>query len=172
MKNKIQPTQKERLMRDNDFIVSKTDIKGKITYANKIFIEFSGYSQDELLNAQHNIIRHPDMPRGVFKLLWDTLQSGQEFNGYVKNMSKDGGFYWVFANVTPSYDKNNKLIGYYSVRRKPSSQAVSIVEPVYKDMLDAEKKAGAKDAMDTSIALLLNVLEQQGVSYEQFAVSI
>ena len=172
MKNKIHPTQKERLMRDNDFIVSKTDTKGRITYANKIFIEFSGYSQGELLNTQHNIIRHPDMPRGVFKLLWDTLQSGKEFNGYVKNMSKDGGVYWVFANVTPSYDQNNQLIGYYSVRRKPSSQAVSIVEPVYKEMLDAEKKAGAKGAMDVSIAILLNVLEQQGVSYEQFAVSI
>jgi len=172
MKNQIQPTQKERLMRDNDFIVSKTDLKGRITYANEIFIEFSGYSQYELLNAQHNIIRHPDMPRGVFHLLWKTLESGKEFNGYVKNMSKDGGFYWVFANVTPSYDENRNLIGYYSVRRKPSKEAINIVEPVYKEMLSAEQKAGAKNAIEISTALLVTTLEQQGVDYEQFSVSI
>jgi len=170
MKRKIQPTQKERVMRDNDFIVSKTDLKGRITYANKIFIEFSGYSQDELLNTQHNVIRHPDMPRAVFNLLWKTLESGQEFNGYVKNMSKDGGFYWVFANVTPSYDNNNKLIGYYSVRRKPSAQAVSVVEPIYNEMLAAEKNAGAKNAIDAATQLLLDKL--QGVDYDQFALSI
>ncbi len=170
MKRKIQPTQKERVMRDNDFIVSKTDLKGRVTYANKIFIEFSGYSQDELLNTQHNIIRHPDMPRAVFNLLWKTLESGQEFNGYVKNMSKDGGYYWVFANVTPSYDNNNKLIGYYSVRRKPSAQAVSVIEPIYNEMLAAEKKAGAKNAIDAATQLLLDKL--QGVDYDQFALSI
>ncbi|RKZ97394.1 MAG: aerotaxis receptor Aer [Gammaproteobacteria bacterium] len=170
MKRKIQPNQKERVMRDNDFIVSKTDLKGRITYANKIFIEFSGYSQDELLNTQHNVIRHPDMPRAVFNLLWKTLESGQEFNGYVKNMSKDGGFYWVFANVTPSYDNNNKLIGYYSVRRKPSAQAVSVVEPIYNEMLAAEKNAGAKNAIDAATQLLLDKL--QGVDYDQFALSI
>lgn len=170
MKRKIQPIQKERTMRDNDFIVSKTDLKGRITYANKIFIEFSGYSQDELLNTQHNIIRHPDMPRAVFDLLWKTLESGQEFNGYVKNMSKDGGFYWVFANVTPSYDNNNKVIGYYSVRRKPSAQAVSAVEPIYKEMLAAEKSAGAKNAINAATQLLLAKL--QGVDYDQFALSI
>ena len=172
MKNKIAATQKERVMRDNDFIVSKTDLKGLITYANEIFIEFSGYTPYELLNTQHNIIRHPDMPRAVFELLWKTLQSGQEFNGYVKNMSKDGGFYWVFANVTPSYDNNHKVIGYYSVRRKPSLQALAVIEPIYKEMLMAEKNSAAKNAMEVSTALLLTKLEQQGISYEQFALSI
>jgi len=172
MKNKINPTHKERVMRDNDFIVSKTDLKGLITYANKIFIEFCGFTQYELFNAQHNIIRHPDMPRAVFDLLWKTLQSGQEFNGYVKNMSKDGGFYWVFANVTPSYDNNQNVIGYYSVRRKPSQQAIAIVEPIYKEMLQTEKNSGTRDAIKNSTALLMSKLEQQGVSYDQFALSI
>ncbi len=170
MKNKIQPTKVEKVMRDNDFIVSKTDLKGRISYANKIFIEFSGYSQDELLNQQHNIIRHPDMPRAVFYLLWKTLQSGQEFNGYVKNMSKDGSFYWVIANVTPSYDDNNKPIGYYSVRRKPSQQALNIIEPLYKEMLLAEANAGAKEAIHIATQLLVNKL--QGVDYDQFALSL
>lgn len=170
MKRKIQPTQKEIIMRDNDFIVSKTDLKGRITYANKIFIEFGGYTQDELLNTQHNIIRHPDMPRAIFHLLWKTLESGQEFNGYVKNMSKDGGFYWVFANVTPSIDNNNKVIGYYSVRRKAAAQALSAIEPIYKEMLAAEKNAGPKNAIDAATQLLLSKL--QGVDYDQFALSI
>lgn len=172
MKNKIQATQKERVMRDNDFIVSKTDLKGRITYANKIFVEFSGFTQEELFKQQHNIIRHPDMPRAVFHLLWKNLQSGQEFNGYVKNMSKDGSFYWVFANVTPSYDNNKNIIGYYSVRRKASQQAVAIIEPIYKEMLAAEKTAGAKNAIEVSIGLMSAKLEQQGVGYDQFALSI
>ncbi len=170
MKNKIQPTQEEIVLRDHDFIVSKTDLKGRIIYANKIFIEFSGYTQDELLKTQHNIIRHPAMPRAVFDLLWKTLQSGKEFNGYVKNMSKDGSSYWVFANVTPSYDHQKNLIGYYSVRRKPSEEALSIIEPMYKEMLAAEKNAGAKDAIGISTQWLINKL--QGVDYGQFVLSI
>ncbi len=159
-------------MRDNDFIVSKTDLKGRITYANKIFIEFSGYNQDELFNTQHNIIRHPDMPRAVFHLLWQTLQAGKEFNGYVKNMSKDGSFYWVFANVTPSFDNNNRVIGYYSVRRKASQAALDVVTPLYREMLMAEKNAGAKNAINASTSLLLEKLDQQGVGYEQFSLSL
>ena len=105
--------QRERVMREDDFLVSKTDLKGRITYGNRIFIEFSGYSEAELLGAQHNIVRHPDMPRGVFKFLWDTLQAKQECFAYVKNRSKDGGFYWVFANVTPSYAADGKVDGYF-----------------------------------------------------------
>lgn len=172
MKNKLPATEKERVMRDKDFIVSKTNLTGLITYANEIFIEFSGYSQEELFKTQHNIIRHPDMPRGVFELLWQTLQSGQEFNGYVKNMSKDGGFYWVFANVTPSYDENHNVIGYYSVRRKPSLQALATIEPIYKEMLMVEKANDTKNAIKASTHLLMNKLEQLDISYAQFSLSI
>ena len=172
MKNKIQPTQKEIVMRDDDFIVSKTDTKGRIIYANKIFVEFSGYTQCEILNKQHNIVRHPDMPRAVFNLLWDTIKSGEEFNGYVKNMSRDGSYYWVFANVTPSYDKNKRNIGYYSVRRKPSKEALNVIIPIYKEMLTAEKNAGPKDAISASAAILLDKLAPLGVGYDQFALSL
>lgn len=101
MKYKVVPTSNEKVMREDDFIVSKTDLQGIITYGNRIFIEFSGYTEAELLGSQHNIIRHPDMPRGVFKFLWDTLHAEKECCAYVKNMAKDGSFYWVFANVTP-----------------------------------------------------------------------
>jgi len=172
MKNNVEPTLHERVMREDDFLVSKTDLKGRITYGNRIFIEFSGYSEKELLGAQHNIVRHPDMPRGVFQFLWDTIQARQECFAYVKNMSKDGGFYWVFANVTPSYDAHGQIEGYFSVRRKPLPQAVGIVDVLYHQMLELERKVGPKEACEASIGLLTRVLEEKGMSYETFILSI
>ena len=168
----IKPTSVERVMRDEDFIVSKTDLKGRITYGNRIFIEFSGYSENELLGAQHNIIRHPDMPRAVFKLLWDTLQAGQECFAYVKNMSKDGGFYWVFANVTSSYDAQGNVTGYYSVRRKPKAETVKVIADLYRAMLEAEKKAGAKDAIAASSRILTDLLKEKRTTYEELILAL
>lgn len=159
-------------MREDDFLVSKTDLKGRVVYGNQIFIEFSGYREEELLGQQHNIVRHPDMPRGVFKFLWDTIQQKQECFAYVKNMSKDGAYYWVFANVTPSFDANGQVEGYFSVRRKPKAQAVQVVADLYRQMLDAERRAGPKDACAASLALLTGLLAQKGVSYESFILSI
>jgi PAS domain S-box-containing protein len=172
MKNKQMPTRQERVMRENDFIVSKTDLKGRITYCNRVFIEFSGYAEHELLGAQHNIVRHPDMPRGVFKLLWDTLEQKKECFAYVKNMSKDGGFYWVWANVTANLNEHGKSEGYFSVRRKPNRDAVNTLTELYRLMLDEEGRAGPKDACDASLACLSHVLNQKGVSYEQFILSL
>lgn len=173
MKDKtITPTQHELVMRENDFIVSKTDLKGRITYGNQIFMQFSGYSEEELLGTQHNIIRHPDMPRGVFKFLWDTLQAGQECFAYVKNMSRDGSFYWVFANVTPSLDESGQVEGYFSVRRKPRAQAVEVVSGLYRLMLEEERRVGSRDACAASLALLTGLLAEKGVSYEAFILSI
>ena len=137
-------------MRDQDFIVSKTDPRGRIVYANRIFMEFAGYSEKELLGTQHNIVRHPDMPRSVFKFMWETLESGREFFGYVKNMASDGSFYWVFANVTPTFDTQGRIKGYYSVRRRPNAEAVRQVGQLYADMLAAERAAGPKNAIDTA----------------------
>lgn len=168
MKRKIEPTQTEKIMRPDDFIVSKTDTTGRITYGNEIFIEFSGYSETELLGTQHNIIRHPDMPRGVFKFLWDQIAAGNEVFAYVKNMAKDGSFYWVFANVTPDYDSNGKIIGYLSVRRAPKRSVLPTIEGVYQHMLALEKEAGPRNACSASLAWLVSVLEEKGATYEQF----
>lgn len=172
MKYKVTPTSHEKVMREGDFIVSKTDLKGRITYGNRIFIEFSGYSEEELLGAQHNIIRHPDMPRAVFKLLWDTISAGKECFAYVKNMSKDGSFYWVFTNVTPSYDQQGNMIGYYSVRRKPKASGVAVASAVYKAMLEAEQKAGPRDAIEASTKILVDILTEKGLSYEELVLAI
>ena len=172
MKYKTAPTQQERVMREDDFIVSKTDLKGRISYCNRIFIEFSGYTEQELLGAQHNIIRHPDMPRGVFKFLWDTVGQKKEIFAYVKNMRKDGGFYWVLANVTPDMNEQGVIEGYFSVRRKPKREAVSALADVYHLMLEEERKAGPRDACDAAIGLLVGLLNQKGVSYESFILSL
>jgi PAS domain S-box-containing protein len=145
-------------MREDDFIVSKTDTKGKITYGNEIFIKMSGYEETELLNAPHNILRHQDMPAIVFALLWERIQKGEFINAYVKNKCKNGDFYWVFANVTPSYNTSNQIIGHYSVRRKPSDKAIQIIEPLYKQLLKIEKEQGK----EASRKLLEQTLKETG----------
>ena len=164
-----QPTQHEKVLTEDDFIVSKTDLKGLITYGNRIFIEISGYSEAELLGAPHSILRHPDMPRVVFKLLWDTIEAKREIGAYVQNLAKDGSFYWVFANITPSFDANGSVIGYFSVRRKPKPEAIQAISPLYRTLLEAERRAGDGQAgMKASAAILHQALEQKGVSYEEF----
>ena len=173
MKNRaLTPTRNERIMREDDFIVSKTDLKGLITYGNEIFIEFSGYTEHELLGSQHNIVRHPDMPRAAFKLAWDTIQAGREFFAYVKNMSKDGGFYWVFTHITPDFGPRGEIVGYYSVRRCPRRDALAKIEPVYRQMLDAERAAGARDAIGAGTKVLTDLLQQSRMSYEQLVFAL
>ena len=172
MKRDITPTTVERVMREDDFIVSMTDPKGRITYGNRVFIEFSGYSEQELLGTQHNIIRHPDMPRAVFKLLWDKISNKEECFAYVKNMSKDGGFYWVFTNVTPTFDPAGNITGYFSVRRKPKLSGIEAVTPLYAAMLEAEQKAGPANAVEASGKLLADVLKQKGLSYDELVLAI
>lgn len=166
---KITPTSEEIRMKEEDFIVSKTDAKGKITYCNEIFIYFSGYEEVDLIDQPHNIIRHPDMPRSVYRMMWANLQKEQEFFGIVKNLCKSGAFYWTFANVSPSFDEKNQLIGYYSVRRKPSQKIIDMLTPVYQQMVAEEAKhSGSQAGMDASIKILNDTIAQQGLSYNEF----
>ncbi|HIE58597.1 MAG TPA: PAS domain S-box protein [Hydrogenothermaceae bacterium] len=165
----ITPIDKEIEIPDNKFLVSKTDTRGIIKYANTTFIEISGYTEKELIGSNHNIIRHPDMPRAVFKLLWDTIQSGKEFWGYVKNLAKDGSYYWVFAHVTPSYDTSGtKIIGFHSDRRKPRKEAVLKVSQIYAEI----KKAEAKGGLEAGLKKLNEILETEGKDYAEFVFSI
>lgn len=170
--NNIVPTQVERILADDAFIISKTDIKGKIIYGNRTFNDYSGFSEKEYLGVQHNIVRHPDMPRAVFKLLWDEVQAGREVFAFVKNLCKDGSFYWVFANVTPSYDMNGNLIGYFSVRRKPNRQTLPLVANLYQQMLNAERQAGTRDAIQASTDILLAALTSANSSYENWVLKL
>jgi len=173
MKNKTPPTDHEIRLREGTSIVSKTDTKGKITYANRIFMEISGYRESELLGVQHNILRHPDMPRGVFKLLWETIAKGEECFAYVKNLCKNGDYYWVFANFTPDYDPQRNINGYFSVRRPPRQEAVNTVIPVYREMLAIEHRAGPKNACTASLEYLNNIIKEAGhAGYQTFILGI
>ncbi len=150
--------------------MSKTDLKGRITYSNRAFMRIAGYEEHELLGIQHNIVRHPDMPRAVFFLLWQTIQSGREFLGYVKNMTKSGDFYWVLATVSPSVDADGNLIGYTSMRRTPRRNAVEAIQFFYQDMLEEERRVGAKEGMEAAVAKLQQSLGK--VPYEKFVLSL
>jgi PAS domain S-box-containing protein len=163
---------KEQFMRENDFIVSKTDKTGKITYCNRTFMDFAKYEEAELLNQQHNIIRHPDMPRCIFKLMWDTIQMGKEINCYVKNLAQDGSYYWVHANVTPEFDSSGKIKGYYSVRRKPNKERLDKIKVIYQQLLSEERKNSLADGMKKSELLLNNLLKAENKTYEEFIFTI
>ncbi len=165
---KIIPTNSEKIFKSDTLLVTKTDLKGKITYANRAFMQIVDMGEETLLGAPHNIIRHPDMPKIIFKLLWTYLQKGDEIHAYVKNLSADGSYYWVFANVTPSFDtKSNKIIGYHSSRRAPTKEALSIIKPLYTQLLQAEKSGG----MSASEKIINNLLDEKGMAYDEFILS-
>lgn len=155
---------KERQVSSDAFLVSKTDAKGKITYCNMPFAEIVGAKSSELIGKPHNIVRHPDMPRVIFKFLWEYIKNKKEIFAYVKNRSFDGSFYWVFANVTASIDERGNIIGFYSVRRKPNPKALEIIIPLYKNLLEAEKS----DGMDASLKLFEQILKEKNTTYDEF----
>lgn len=153
---------------ENEIIVSKTDLKGRITYGNEVFIKLSGYEEHELLGKPHNIVRHKEMPKCIFKLLWERIQSGEEIFAYVVNQAKNGDHYWVFANVTPSFDNNGKIIGYYSVRRKPKSDALQTIQTLYSTLINTEKSGG----VNASMKYLEETLRNKGKNYDEFILSL
>ena len=121
-------------------IVSRTDLNGLITHANDAFVEMSGYTREELLGVPHHILRHPEMPKLAFKGLWDDVAAGKKWHGYVKNLRKDGSFYWVYATAVPNI-RNGVIVGYTSVRRKPSRTRINALIPVYQQWLAQERSA-------------------------------
>ncbi len=161
-------TNSEKKMGDNDFIVSKTDTKGKIIYCNEIFTKMAGYPAADLIGANHNLIRHPDMPRIAFKLAWDLIQNKKEFFGFVKNLCADGGYYWVLAYITADIDASGNIVSYTSIRRKPPQSAINAIEPIYKLLIDAEKSGG----MDASAKLLGNFLEENKIEYDELVINL
>jgi PAS domain S-box-containing protein len=160
----VTPTDIEHEVKSVDIVVSKGDAEGNITYANPIFVKLSGYSQGELLDEPHAILRHPDMPKIVFKYLWDMLKAGKDVKAFVKNLSKDGGYYWVFAHVKAATNPNGSFRNYVSTRRGMSAGAKSVIEPLYAKLLEAEKSGG----MEASLKLLSEFLQANGETLATF----
>lgn len=125
-------------MSEDEWICSKTDMEGVITYANDVFCRVSGYSSDELVGQPHNLVRHPDMPCIAFAWCWDTLQQGKEWKGQVKNRCKNGDTYWVDVTMTPQHNRDGEIVGYYAVRRKVSPEKIAEMDALYKQLADAE----------------------------------
>jgi PAS domain S-box-containing protein len=170
----VMPTDVEVFFDKDDIIVSKTDLKGRITYANQTFCHIAGYTEAELMGQPHNIIRHPDMPRAVFKLLWDTLFEGREVFAYVKNMAKSGAYYWVFAHVTPSFDQNRKVVGYHSSRRVPDRKIIeTTITPVYSAVLQEERRhRNGQAALAAGFKMVVDVLKSKNMTYDEFIFSL
>ncbi len=153
----------------DDLIVSKTDLKGHITYANHTFLEIAGYNEDEVVGKAHNVIRHGNMPRGVFEYFWKTISEGQEIFAYVVNSTKNGDHYWVIAHVTPSY-QNGQVVGYHSTRRKPNPQTInSTIIPLYDELNAIEAQhSNRKEGIQQSVSRLQEILDEKNASYNEF----
>jgi len=163
----------ERFFDEDELIASKTDTKGRVTYANDVFLRLAGYTEKEIMGQPHSIIRHPDMPRCVFKLLWDTISTGQEIFAYVVNRSKNGDHYWVLAHVTATMDRSGTIIGYHSSRRVPNRLALEQVKPLYAQLMDEEARhANGKEAMAASTQMLLDTLSGMGVGYGELIYAL
>lgn len=169
----VRPTGRESPFTEDEIIVTKTDPAGRIVYANEVFLRLSRLSLGEALGQPHNVIRHPDMPRCVFRLMWETMQAGGEFFGYVKNMATNGDHYWVFAHATPSFDAGGRIVGFHSNRRKPDTAQVGRIEPVYQRLLGEERRLeDRKSGLQAGTRMLDGLLQERGLTYEQFAFSL
>jgi len=164
----------ERTFKDDEIIVSKTDTKGRLIYVNQTFLDVADYTEAECVGQPHNMIRHPDMPRCVFKLLWDEISQGREIFAYVVNRTKFGDHYWVLAHVTPTFDEDGKTIkGYHSNRRVPDATALEVIKPLYAELKAEEDRHGnAKDGMNASLKMLQDKLAKAGMEYDEFIITL
>lgn len=161
-------TTNEMQLNKDDFIVSKTDTKGNIIYCNEIFAKMAGYPASSLIGANHNLIRHPHMPKLAFKMAWDLIKNKKEFFGFIQNLTIDGGYYWVFAYITADLDASSKIISYTSVRRKAPQSAIDQILPLYKLLLDAENRGGT----ESSAKVLEEFLEKHNTSYDELIINL
>ncbi len=169
MRAAVTPTGVERTFRDDQIIVSKTDLQGRLTYVNDVFVDISGYPESELIGQPHSVIRHPDMPRAVFRLLWERITGGEELFAYVMNLSADGSHYWVLAHVTPTLDADGAVVGYHSNRRTAGRAALDQVLPLYRAVLAEERRhRNAREAAAAGTEMLDRALEELGLSYAEW----
>lgn len=164
----------ERTFHADQVIVTKTDLKGRITYANDVFQKASNVTEKQSLGQPHSFIRHPDMPRCIFKLLWETIQDGREIFAYVVNRATNGDHYWVYAHVTPSFNDAGQIVGYHSNRREPERRILNDhVIPLYKKLREEEDRhPNRKDGLEASWKMLHDHLKAVGLQYDEFICTL
>lgn len=168
-----QPSGREVHFADDEIIVTKTDARGRITYANAVFERVSGYAEHDALGEPHNLVRHPDMPMCVFRLLWETIEAGKEIFAYVINQAKNGDHYWVLAHVTPTRDADGRIVGYHSSRRTATPEAVKAIAGLYGELRRVEKQyENASQATEAGLTHLREALAKTGKSYGEFVLSL
>ncbi len=172
MAQTIKPTSVERKLGDDAFVVSMTDREGRITYANRTFLEISGFSEAELIGKPHRILRDPAMPAALFKRMWDSLKHGDEFVLFIRSLGKDGSHHWGFSTLIPSHDAKGHVIGYYSVRRRAAPGAIDVIAGIYRTMREKELRAPGEAGVKASLAVLNDFLAEKGMSYDQFVHSL
>jgi len=164
----------QRDFEENEIIVSKTDLKGHLTYVNDVFLRLASYTEKEVLGQPHNMIRHPDMPRCIFKILWDSIQSNSEIFAYVVNRAKNGDHYWVLAHVTPSRDSSGNIIGYHSNRRVAKPETLNnIIIPLYRELSALENAhANRKEGLNASVEKVMGLLADKKMEVNEYFLSI
>jgi len=153
-----EPVNEEIELENNVYIESDTDLKGVITYVNDYFAEISRYAPNELIGQPHSIVRHPDMPRILYKILWDRIKNGENFVAAIKNLAKDGRYYWVFTDFEVLRDEEEQPIGYKASRKKISKHVTDVLDPIYKKLVEVEKEGG----MEASEKYLTDFLKSHG----------
>lgn len=163
--SRVTPTNVEIELDPKRYIISKTDTKGVITFGNDYFIEIAGYSKEELLGKPHNIIRHPDMPRIAFKMMWERINRGENMMAIVKNLAKDGRHYWVVTDFEPKLDPiTKKIVSHTAFRKAAPRKAIEAIEPIYKKLIELEKEGG----MEASGKFLEDFLKEKNTNYDKF----
>ena len=158
------PTGKETKLSSQQMLVSKTDAKGIISFGNDTFVRVSGYSESEIIGEPHNILRHPDMPKAIFYLMWKSIKSGKNIMAVVKNLSKCGNHYWVTTDFEIRKDRDGRIQSYIAFRQAAPRNVIKEIEPLYAKMLDIEKSHG----MDESLEYFYGCLDEKGMSYDEF----
>lgn len=164
----------EQYFEQDELIVSKTDLKGRLTYCNDVFLRIAGYTEKECVGQPHSMIRHPEMPRCVFGLLWETIQSGNEIFAFVVNRCKNGDHYWVNAHVTPSRNGAGTIVGYHSSRRVPDRHTLDTkIVPLYKELLaEEQRQANRKAGMQASTQIVTDMLRNKNMEYDEFIATL
>ncbi|MCC3861068.1 PAS domain-containing protein [Pseudemcibacter aquimaris] len=173
MKQGITPIDVENTFGKDEIIVSKTNLKGHITYVNDVFCRLAEMPEEEAIGAPHNVIRHPDMPRSIFYFLWQQIQSKKEIFAYVKNMAKSGKYYWVFAHVTPTIDADGNIVGFHSSRRAAPKNEIDLISKLYDEIRSVEKSySNSKQGMEAGVDYIKNLLLDKGMTYDEFVWSV
>jgi len=170
MNRLVRPTPQEREIKldPSKTIMSKTNSQGVIEYANEYFMEISGYEEYELMGQPHNVIRHPDMPKVIFKVMWERLHEGGNIHALVKNMSKDGRYYWVLTDFDTKFDAEGNIISHYARRKAAPGNAVFQIEKLYKTLKAIEDNQSA----ETAEKYFMGLLEEKGMTYDQYILEL